>query len=127
MAAPKTPALTHRMRPPDVGRAAGHAAANDQNIAVHDFGFRPIHRVPQKFALVGISSGAGRRWSIHAEILGFAEQRGGLAIETVRPGVVGIRLDRPPGRGPDRQLAALDPAVPVICRPNNGRAPPARA
>ncbi len=61
MAAPKNLALTHRMRSPDVGRAAGHAAANDQDIAVHDFGFRPIHRVPQKFALVRISSGAGRR------------------------------------------------------------------
>jgi hypothetical protein len=43
MAAPKNPALTHSMRPPDVGRAAGHAAANDQDIAVHDFGFRPSH------------------------------------------------------------------------------------
>ena len=46
MAAPKNPALTHRMRPPDVGRAAGDAAANDQDIAVHDFGFRPIHWFP---------------------------------------------------------------------------------
>ena len=55
MAAPKNPALTHRMRPPDVGRAAGHVAANVQDIEVHDFGFRPIHRFPQKVALVRIS------------------------------------------------------------------------
>ena len=61
MAASKNPALTHGMRRPNVGHAAEHAAANDQDIAVYDFGFRPIHRVPQKFALVRISSGAGGR------------------------------------------------------------------
>jgi hypothetical protein len=46
MARPKSPALSHRMRPPDGGRAAVLAAANDQDIAVHDFGFWSIHRIP---------------------------------------------------------------------------------
>ncbi len=76
MAAPKDPALTHRMRPLDVSPAAGHAAAHDQDVAIHDFRFRPLHRVPPKFVLVADSSGAGCRQPINTEILGFAEQRG---------------------------------------------------
>ena len=35
------------MGPPDVGPAANHAAVDDQDVAIHDFGFRPLHRAPQ--------------------------------------------------------------------------------
>jgi hypothetical protein len=48
MAALKNHGLSHGMRPPDGGRAAEPtaAAANDQGIAVRDFGFWSIHRIP---------------------------------------------------------------------------------
>lgn len=83
MAAPENPPLGHRMRPPDIGRATGHAAANDQDGAVHDFNVRPIHRIPPAFACIAGSSGAGCRQPIHGEILRFAKQRDGLEIEIV--------------------------------------------
>ncbi len=56
--------------------AAGHAAVDDQDVAIHDFHFRPVHRAPPKFVLVADSSGGGCRQPINTEILGFAEQRG---------------------------------------------------
>ena len=81
MAVPKKPALTHRIRapgirPPGVSRATGHATASDQVIVVHDFGFRPIHRAPLKFALIANSIDAGCRQPIRTEIPGLVRQRG---------------------------------------------------
>ena len=64
------------MGPPDVGPAANHAAVDDQDVAIHDFGFRPLHRVAPNFVPVADSIDARCRWPINTEILGFAEQRG---------------------------------------------------
>jgi hypothetical protein len=64
------------MGPPDAGPAANYAAVDDQDVAIHDFGFRPLHRAPPNFVPVADSSGAKCRQPINTEILGFAEQRG---------------------------------------------------
>ena len=105
-----------------VGRsAAGHAAADDEDVRVDEYGFPAAEQTHQTTPCLSWSGRNAGNPPLDLERFRFVREF--LPREILRAGriVLGRPLDRSPGRGPDRGLEVLLAAVPELELPRNGR------